>query len=157
MSCDAHVITRAPLSKIRAILQNPSACTEVYKGKHSFFKKSDVVARDEDTVYVDFITTVPVAFIHVDTPYRAALTEARNTDGCYIMELRQVGENKKIRNLYSVRYVAEIEIDGEKFCYIRFYNSQEIPAQAVPKSFMRAGNEDALKEVLSLLIVAAKK
>jgi hypothetical protein len=161
---ETHVFTdQASFSQIVAVLLDFERYEENYSGK-KITLIADVVSRENDGVLVDFNSMTPKLGIRFSMPYRAIVRVLENTDTKFIIEIRQTAQdsetNNKTRNLYLLRYVEEVTINGRTYTYIRAYNNDDVNVHInIPgaKRIAENSSDSANEETLQMAFEAARK
>jgi hypothetical protein len=160
---DTHVFTdQASFKQVVDLLLDIEAQNNTFDGRKNKLRGS-IVSRTADETTVDFVSITPAPLgIQIRTPYRASVKTTENTDTRFICEIRQLAQdsssNKDIKNLFALRYVEEVTINGKKYVYIRVYSTNDVNASILPnaKSTLEKNSPPANEEALQLIIDAAK-
>ena len=133
-----------------------------YEGRRTRLS-GNLVSRTDDELVIDFVSTTKAIGFNFRTPYRAVVRTLRDTGCEFLMEIRQSPQdnesNRSIRNFFSLRYVANVIINGRNYTYVRTFSSKDVDARILPaaRSALERNSGPASKETLSLIIAAARK
>jgi hypothetical protein len=125
----------------------------VFKGALSKTKSVVVKSSGPDGVTAEFTTTA----VGQDTTYTAFVTEKLSLPDSAFITIKQTAPNVQIRNLYATWYMAQVTVNGAKYTYIRFYDSNEAAGGSFKKSAVSAGINGAHTATIKQLIDGAQK
>jgi hypothetical protein len=164
LETDAHVFTdQARFKQVIDTLNDIAAYNRIFDGKKSKLT-ANIISRTDIGLTVDFISVaiIPVINIRLNTPYRAVVTADITTDNKLGINVKQMEQdsanNGKIKHLIAPRYIEEINVDGKKYVYIRFYSIMDIDASILPgaKGTLEKNSGPTNEEALEMFITAAK-
>lgn len=164
LETDAHVFTdQASFKQVIDTLNDIAAYNRIFDGKKSKLT-ANIISRTDIGLTVDFISVaiIPVINIRLNTPYRAVVTADITTDNKLGINVKQMEQdsanNGKIKHLIAPRYIEEINVDGKKYVYIRFYSIMDIDASILPgaKGTLEKNSGPTNEEALEMFITAAK-
>ena len=161
---DSHVFTnQASFDQIVAVLLDFNKQEMYFSGK-KIKLKANIVSRENDEMIVDFNSFTPVLGIRFSMPYRAVVKILESTETKFVFEIRQTAEdsktNEKTKNLYSIRYAEEINVNGVKYTYVRAYNKNDVNGHfniSGAKNLVEKNSDATNEETLEMAIEAAKK
>lgn len=164
LETDSHVITdEANFEQVASAMLDIEHSAEIVDGKKTKLS-AHIINQNDDEMIADLVTVsiLPVG-ISIKTPYRVAIKTMERTALKAAMEIRQLDSdnaaNKKIKDVYSLRYAEEISIDGKPYTYLRIYTVSNADASILPgaRGILERNSGLVAIELLQLIIDAAKK
>jgi hypothetical protein len=161
LELDSHVFTdQASFRQIAAVLLDFENQGQVLNGQKSRLEAS-IVSRNNNDIIADFVSTTYAPLgLRITTRYRASIRITENTASKLAYEIRQTDSdsNDRMKNLVSLRYAEEVEINGRKYTYIRVYSINDVNASILPGAgnTLQRNSDPANEEALQLIITAAR-
>lgn len=164
LEIDVHVFTdQASVPQVAEVFIDFEKQASFFNGRRVRHSAS-LVAQNDDMQIVDFVSTtiMPVLNIRFRTPYRTAVRTHVLTKTLFYLTILQLPEdsetNSNIRNLNAQRYAEEVEIDGEKYTYIRIYSISDVNTGLLPRARNTLERHAAPvnEEVVQMVIDAAR-
>ncbi|MDR1148925.1 MAG: hypothetical protein LBK66_09870 [Spirochaetaceae bacterium] len=153
MSAEVQAITQVPIEKLYAVLHDIENQPKIFNKGLSVTKNAVINSVGENGTVATFTTTA----VGQDTVYTALVTEKVNLPESAFITVKQIQPNSQIRNLYATWYLSTQTINGVKYTYIRFYDSNEAAGGGIKKTAISAGIKSAHVASINQLINGAAK
>ncbi|MDR0663263.1 MAG: hypothetical protein LBF80_04185 [Spirochaetaceae bacterium] len=153
MSAEVHAITQVPIDKLYAVLHDIESQPKVFNKGLSVTKSAKIDSTGPDGTVATYTTSA----VGQETVYTALVTEKVNLPDSVFIVVKQTKPNSQIRNVYATWYLSTVTLNGIKYSYIRFYDSNEAAGGGIKKAAVSAGINSAHTATINQLIDGAKK
>jgi hypothetical protein len=153
MSAEVQAITQVPIEKLYAVLHDIESQPKVFNKGLSVTKSAKIDSTGPDGTVATYITSA----VGQETVYTALVTEKVNLPDSVFIVVKQIKPSDQIRDLYATWYIAQVTVNGAKYTYIRFYDSNEAAGGSVKKGLVNAGINGAHTSTIKQLIDGAQK
>ncbi|MDR2098128.1 MAG: hypothetical protein LBP37_06375 [Spirochaetaceae bacterium] len=153
MSAEVQAITKVPVEKLYAVIHDIENQPKVFNKGLSVTKSAKIESGGPDGVVASFTTSA----LGQDTVYTALVTEKTDLPNSAFITVKQTENNEQIRNLYATWYLSTVTVNGQKYSYIRFYDSNEAAGGGIKKTAVSGGIKGVHTATINQLIAGANK
>jgi hypothetical protein len=152
MSAEVQALTQVPIEKLYAVLHDIENQPKVFNKGLSVTKSTKIDSTGPDGTVATYTTSA----LGQETVYTALVTEKVNLPDSVFIVVKQTEPNDQIRNLYATWYFSTVTVNGSKYSYIRFFDSNEAAGGGAKKLAVSAGIKSAHIASVNQLIDGAK-